>query len=347
MSHDTVVDTSKATIFQIEALAFALEHRNFADAAADMGFRDKYRLIKAVERLADNLQLDGLVGRLDGAPILPVELSGLREAVRRVRGSLADFEREATALRTRTVILRCLAYPSMVSIFLAEAVRRLEIGEAPGVPRSRVHFVDMESRNRVDGGSAIMRALQSGLVDVAVGPRQRNIAHNVGCRPLYSWKMVAALHREHSLWAERFIVDEVPHIRLDSLAGYPLLVSPLSHQTRTLLEEHQGLGAGFDIELQSSNTEARVALGRFGRRVPLVATDALEDPLYDSEWPIVSVLTDDGSLLDLGDVHMLYWREDLSEIVEQSAKALLEHVYNAASVLRHRPGGALERVEGH
>lgn len=339
MPQDTV-DTSKATIFQIEALASALEHRNFSGAALAMGFRDKHRLIKAIERLAENLGLQGLAGCIEDEPVLPLQLHGLQDAASRVRASLADFEREATALRNRVILIRCLAYPSMVSIFLAQAVRRLEQNDSPGSAANQVRFVHMESRNRADRGSAVMSSLHSRAVDVAVGPLQSNVAPKVSVEQLYAWKLVAAIHRDHPLWHERFHLAGEPHIDIEAVAQYPLLVSPRSHQTRDLLEEHHPAKSAFNFELESSNTEARVALGRFGSRVPLVASDAQEDPLYDREWPMVSI-KQGRSWRTLGGTHALYWRTDLSETVSESVELFVRLTHDAASVLRERPGGRL------
>lgn len=333
-------DIARATLFQLQALTNALRHGSFAAAASELGLRDKHRLIKAVERLAENLQLEGLSKRIGDEPVPSIALRELEVPADHVLSALQEFQRAAEALGSRTVVVRCLTYPSMVTIFLARAVGRFEATRSDDV-RRWVRFVELESRNRREGGAAMLGALRSRLVDVTVGPTRRSASDNaVGQRVLYSWRLVAPIGASHPAREHLITVGGRQALPIDQIARFPLLLSPTGHESRDLLVDHEPVG-GYRVELETSNSQARAALGLGTDRVPIIASDSLTEREFDPTWPAIVVPAETGRAYTyVGSSHSIYWRKDLPSSVQPHIDDFVDVAVDAAVALRQRPGGS-------
>ncbi len=331
----------RSTIFQLRAVVSAVRQRDFGLAASKLGIRDKHRLIRAVERLAENLGVTDLVSRLESDPD---EYERLADAADEVLKALDDFESAAADYGSRQHSVRCQAYPSMVRIFLADAAHEFEQATArthPNSPSALIHFIELESSNRRRGGSGALRQLASGLADIAIAPTALTELEETNSRWLYSWRIVAAVHPLHPLRDQAVeLEDGTAGVMIDDTCKFPVLVSPLTHRSRTMLDFHQP-AEGFDVELETSNTEARVALGSAGDRVPLVASDAIPDHEFDPSWPAVLVRNED-SITPLAHSHRIWWRANASKSQQNYIEQFVEFADTAAGRLRDRPGGAME-----
>ena len=191
-------ESSRTTLFQLAALTSALTHGGFAAAASELGVKDKHRLIKAVSRLADNLQLEGLTNRIGDDLVFPMGLSELEPSASRVLAAISDFERTAESLRTKTVLVRCATYPSMVTTFLADAAA---IFEDTGIDsKPHLQLVNLDSAHRRESGASLIRALFAKAADVAIGPTSTmNLeASEIFGKIAYRWQVVAAIQQESS-----------------------------------------------------------------------------------------------------------------------------------------------------
>lgn len=318
-------DAARTTLFQLEALAATLTHGSFSAAALEMRVRDKHRLIKAVERLADNLQIEGLSTRVGDEPIVPSSLQSLGLSAGHVLGAIEEFERAAEMMRSRTVVIRCLAYPSMVTIFLADAIAKLEGGRTDKDVFSEVRFVDLESEYRGEAGAKMFRPFITRLVDVAFAPT-RTLPKETGDHAsalAYRWEIVAAIHADHPLRDKVFSFKSRDAVHVNDVAGFPLLVSPAGHRSRDLLDANEP-ARGYDVQLETRNSQARAALGRAGTRVPLIASDALIDSEFDASWPVVVAGVRRRDFHTLGDSHSVYWRTDLPDAVQSQVDRFVQ-----------------------
>lgn len=326
-------DASRTTLFQLEALAQAVHQRNVAKAAESMGIADKHRLIKAIDRLGDNVGLS-LSQRIGDET---VGLDRLAEAADKILIAWREFQEAADVLGTRPVLIRCQALPSMVYIFLSAAVAAFEDRHRPddtSESLASVRFFELESGHRDNLGASLLPALERRLVDLCIAPTAYRNDTDVPSTFLYSWRVVAAITSEHPLRERCYRRDGQWYVDLDAVAEFPVLVSPRGHWTRRMLEERPPLG-GFTIDLESTNSMARVALGSAGWRVPLIASDGVPDHMFDRTWPAV-VRSDGKPLTESFDV---FWRNDLSGAVQERLDEFVEDVRVAAEVLRSRPGG--------
>ncbi|MEO7571261.1 MAG: LysR family transcriptional regulator [Acidimicrobiales bacterium] len=339
-------DAGRTTLAQIEALTQAARLGSFAAAAAQLNVSDKHRLIRAVERLASNLHIEGLTSRDGDEPLLPAGMADLEGAGTRLLEAVTEFERATQVLSTHTIAVRCTTYPSMVTIFMAEATAVFEFTESNLPLRRRVHYVDLESVHRRSPGPSVIRPLVSGATDVAVGPtRDVSNIDNIETRELYKWAVVVGVHADHPL---REVSAQQGGLTAADLASWSLLVSPHGHVTRELLRGIEP-STGFEIEMETSNTQARAALGRSGLRVPILAGDALTEEDHDLDWPMVLctdrkgriLRTPDGDVIPLTDSHSVYWRSDRSAPLLVHVHAFVEEIYKCAERLRARQGGAL------
>lgn len=326
-------DLSRATIFQLEALVHTIRLGSYAAAASEMGISDKYRIIRAIERLSDNLQIPDLAAHVNDEPI---GLESLTAASERLLSAIHDLERGVSALNQRPITLRCAALPSMVFIFLADAVRTFESAHAHSESDfiARIRFVDLESLYRRDAGRELLRQLASGLADVCIAPTLHATPDHVERRRIYSYRLIAAIDPVHPLRQACVEFEEHPAIPIGELTEYPLLVSPLGHRSRTLLIENDPAGT-LRIELESTNSMARAALGTGKQRVPIIASDALSEHDYDPTWP--AILSRNG--VPLQDSHDIFWRTDLHNPFQLLLNDFVDIVHRSAKVLRNRPGG--------
>jgi hypothetical protein len=336
-------ESARTTLFQLEALTGALTFGSFEAAASQLDIRDKHRLIKAVNRLSGNLEIDVLSNRMGDELVIPQASVVLKDAAQRLLRSLLDFETTVSLIQSKPIVVRCMAYPSMVTIFLANAVSRVEEEVAHPEQVPVVRFLDLESRHRLDAGEEMLRPLLAGVADVVVGPTfiGSELPDDIEHRIIYGWRVIAAVGPSHPLRTTHSTsFHNAPAVRVEDVARYPLLLSPETHRSRDLLF-HSERTLHFDIALESSNSQARVALGRRGLRVPLIASDALTDAEYDGDWPAVLAEDTDGQVGCLQDSHSIYWRtRGLPEPVASEIERFVEAAYEEASGLRQRPGGS-------
>jgi DNA-binding transcriptional LysR family regulator len=343
----------RATIFQLRSLAEAVKFGDYGRAASEMGIPDKHRLIKAVERLNQNLGIElgpDLSQRVGDEPVVP-------EDVRKtVDEFLAAYDELAKAIDLRTgraVLIRALAFPVMITNFMADAVSRFE---NRADVQAEIRFTEMDVRYRLNGTAGVLSHLASRHVDVAVGPspdavdservaatlKKRQISQTA----LYRWRLTAAVHKHHPVLDDPIkLPDGTFGIDVARLRSYPLLTSPRGHHSRDLLALFQPLDQIYDIELETPETEARVALGRTTDRVPLIASDA--PATYEAHWlPVVAWDKTDG-YVTIGGEHSVYWRTDITNrIIKGFLCAFVQDVYDSADLLRARPGGALNGDDG-
>jgi DNA-binding transcriptional LysR family regulator len=327
----------RITLFQLQVLASVIRYGDFARAAAELGVADKHRLIKAVERLSENLGAGDLHRRIGDQP---VGLRSLGAEADELLGAIRRFELGAAELGGRPVQVRCTAYPMAITAFVASAVQRFEDQHhlAP-VGRVAVSFTDLDEDNRREGGAGMLRSLNAGTSDVAVAPQpdreleSERIAH----RPLYSWRLLAAVHPDHPLrhHVKPHRGDGTPTLSTAHLVDFPLLTSPIGHRSRDLLNLFEPLESGFTIELETRDTSARVSLGRRGRRVPIVAGDGVASEDYDNSWP--ALVDPEGNLL--AHVQEVFWRTDLPTEVQARVVEFVDLVHQEAAVMRQRVGG--------
>ena len=325
--------TPRTTLFQLEALASAVRHRSYAAAAAEMGIADKHRLIRAVERLAEHVGLDVAANRVDDEPF---GLEPLVDSAQQILAAVHEFERAAALLNEQPVLLRCIALPSMVYIFLARAVAEYEAAMAsdPTEPDVSIRFVELDSRYRKGGGSHMLEQLVAGVADLAIVPTTSgDPGPNLEKRHLYDWRLVAAVPPSHPVLSKKTTANGESALPVEALVGYPLLVSPAGHRSHEMLFEHEP-PQGLTIELATTNSMARAALGGSGTRVPIVASDAIPQADFRNDWPAITV---GGRYLTSG--HDLYWRKDLPELVQAALDAFALWTFDAAEILRRRPGG--------
>jgi DNA-binding transcriptional LysR family regulator len=337
-------DAARTTLFQLKALVSAITHGNYADAADHLGVRDKHQLIKAVERLSENLDIAAIANRIGDDLVVPSELHDLELSASQVLGAIDEFQRTIATLKFRTIVVRCLTYPSMVTLFLADAIANFERGVPEQLVSREVRFVNLESTNRRQAGAAMLRPLMSREVDVAIAPTRAlpRDATTIGTRVLYRWEIVAAIHKAHPLLTRLKTVDGRECVDIADVARFPLLLSPTGHRSRDLLAEHEPV-SGFNIELESLNSRARAALGRSGIRVPLIASDALTDGEFESHWPALVARAVDETHTFLSDTHSIYWRTDLPGEVSAAVLDFVNDADRAATLLRDRRGGSLPR----
>ena len=338
----------RATIFQLRALAEAVKFGDYGRAASEMGIPDKHRLIKAVERLNQNLGIDigpDLTQRVGDEPVVSTDVRDTVDAFLTAHDDLA----KAIDLRTgRPVLIRSLAFPVMITNFMAAAVSRFE--SRPDV-QAEIRFSEMDVRFRLNGTAGVLSPLASRHVDVAVGPSpdpadsDRVVAtlnkRQVRRVPLYSWRLVAAVHENHSLLENPIELPDGSHgIEIDRLRNFSLLTSPRGHHSRDLLALFQPIDQTYDIQLETPETEARVALGRATDRVPLIASDAPAE--YESHWLPVAGWDKNEGYIPIGGEHSVYWRTDITnENIKGFLCTFVRDIYEAAKPLRQRPGGGL------
>lgn len=327
-----VPSVDRVTIQQLRTLAEVIERGSFSSAAASLGLHDTHQALRTINRLAENLGISSLAPR-DGDELhLHPDLRQLDHIAVDALALISRLEAATARLADHTILLRCLTYPSLVVQLVAHAIAEFEARSSGGFSR-QVRLPDLESRNRRVAGSSIMRPLMSGAVDVVIGPTKPIPTESpVKTRELFRWNVVAAVGEGHPLRARGG-----PTVEVADVARYPVLISPRGHQTRSLLDAAAPT-SGFRVELESSNSEARVALGRCGLRVPLVANDAIAGPAFDRDWPIV---TSNG--LPLSGTHCVAWRIDLPIEEQQALAEFVELVWVSAASLRKRPGGSLSK----
>lgn len=332
-------EISRTTLFQLEILAQAIRKGDFADAAREPGVADKHRLIKAIARLSDNMGLQ-LSQRINDQP---VGLEGLAKEAEELLGAVHHLRQAAASLAAKPIVIRCCTYPTMVTLFLADAVHDVEVALSARSPI--VKFVDLESQNRQRSWAGMVRPLLAGSADLVVGPSSghQTLEHEgIDELPLYSWRVMAGVHKNHDLRRSVFLLpDRSPAVHVEDLLNRPLLTSPMGHASRDQLLKSEPASLGrFDFELESMDTSARVALGRSGPRVPIVASDGVMPADFDPTWPSVVVKGRNRRPTPLGGSHSIYWRRDhVSESVKRGIEQLRERSFDRANVLRGRPGG--------
>jgi DNA-binding transcriptional LysR family regulator len=176
----------------------------------------------------------------------------------RAAARLDDHARHVREGHEGVVAIATPAAP--VQLVLADAIR------AFARAHPRVH-VDL----RVTAGapSVALDVLRAGEVDVAVGPRSDDAAHQLEGFALSEVDVAVLLPRDHAWRAHRRI--EVARLRDE-----PLLVSPPGSLSRTLLTQACAR-AGFEprVRLATASPVMLVALARTGFGVAVVASDAL------------------------------------------------------------------------
>ena len=148
------------------------------------------------------------------------------------------------------------------------------------VPNVRVALVDVDIHNRPT--TAFREALRSGSVDVLVGPR----VPDTDSFAIGEGAVVCAVPRHHP-WVGW------PSVRIAELNGVPLLVAPLGHFSREVIER-ECRAAGFEpqIALESDSPSVLIALGEEGLGVPIVGSDSA--PCPSPAWP--SLIAENGPL---------------------------------------------------
>ena len=136
--------------------------------------------------------------------------------------------------------------------------------------------------------------------------------------------------------------NEAPRIDVGALREFKLLTSPKGHLSRELLTSQETFEGEFDIELETGDTEARIALGRESERVPIVPSDA---PIhFEERWLVVVSENPNEGMGILGGEHSVYWRDDIENPdVRTLLTMFLDDVDRAAEPIRGRPGGAIPK----
>lgn len=302
-------EISRATLFQLAALAASLEHGSFEQAAARLGVSDKHQIFRAVERAAQHLKLAGLAERIQDEPGTLADVAELGGAATDLLGALTRLHEIAESVNSTVHHVRTLAYPMMLVCFLADAAAEFIDAGLPAGHTRKVVLPDLESHHRRDQGASLLTPLLNGEADVLIGPARRLPGHpTIRSDELYSWRVVAATRADHPLRDLAVVRNGALSVTLDEVAEFPLYLAPVGHQTREMVDG-AAPAIGLRIELETSNSQARAAFAQVGLAVALLASDALGDSDHDRSWPVV-VGPDGGPL---GASHAIYWRADRPE----------------------------------
>jgi DNA-binding transcriptional LysR family regulator/predicted transcriptional regulator len=142
-----------------------------------------------------------------------------------------------------------------------------------GVP---VQLMVRESSSALRG-TDMVEAVVRGELDLAVVPEQP-LPEGLVSQTLYSWSLRCVVSPNHRLVGKS-------SCDLSDLAAERVLVSPMGHASRAMIDAIGVVGVGFE----SDSADALVALARSGWGAALVPDDSLalrnHDPLHD--WPVV------------------------------------------------------------
>ena len=182
----------------------------------------------------------------------------------RMRNAADDL----TAGRTGTVTIGCLA--SHVVGFLAAALGSV----ARSHPSVRVVLQEVDI---ADGApEAFAEALQSGAIDMVVGPQIIGTDSFAAYQP----RVVCAVPPRHP-WRRRAAVP------VHELGEQRLLLAPAGYFTRRLLERwSRELDVSLDIAFESASPSVLVRLGEEGLGIPVIGDDAL--PVPRTPWPVLT-----------------------------------------------------------
>jgi DNA-binding transcriptional LysR family regulator len=288
-------ESAWATFWQLQAFLTACQSESWSEAEARLGV-DKYRIVKAVDRLSDKLGVEKLVVDLKGRPHVSNHAGRLAKQAEEILDAYRILQRKAGSRSGRDFWIRCDAYWAHMKHFLSKAIGDFEEANSDVQIELRPGF----GAQRNIGGVGLVADLLARSVDFVVAPYHGNPDRGIESRFLYRWALVAAVHDRHPLLHR---VDTQGRLKVSELAGYHILTSPPGHRTRALLELHQSVTTRFSIEAAGPEPSALVALGEWSERVPVIASDSVVE--WGPHWPIL-ISADERAL---GGEYYAYWRK--------------------------------------
>jgi DNA-binding transcriptional LysR family regulator len=176
-------------------------------------------------------------------------------------------------LKSPRTAVRIACYPSQAPL-VASASKLLESSDIT------LEILGIEDAFRHAAGDELRQAVLEGNADIAMGPGATR-TKGLGQRYLYDWRLAAVLSEDSAFYGRK-------SVELGDLRQIPLLVSPESHYSRSLLS---GDDTGLRFVIESASVDALCSLARLGFGTALVAGDAIPvrtAPENEREnWPIV------------------------------------------------------------
>ena len=200
----------------------------------------------------------GQGGKIVPTPVGRFVAAAAEEAM---EAMIALRDQASAAHRGERLELRLASYPAHVEQFLAGALASFRV-MFPDVP-VKLHGLTDEARR--SGGLNLLAELAAGRVDLAIAPSRDESGSRLVQYPLYSWQLMAG-----------FVTRRTESVSIEELRGQPVLLSPRGFRSRRMFEE-ACTRSGFEprVYVDSSNTEALIALGAAGLGVPIIPSDAI------------------------------------------------------------------------
>lgn len=254
------------SVAQARALVAVIEEGGFTGASQRLGI-DRPTVWRQLNRLSKALGFP-LFETLPNDRIAPTAFArALLPPAREIAAAAVRFEVLAEQGRGRLVgALSVGAYPAVVANVVApalEAFAKLDTSD-----RIAVHLPMVDDSQRIGAGEGLLEQLVSGDLDIAVGPAGRG-TDGIEERFLYEWRLVA-------VDPSQLLGPARSPIGAADLAGVPLLVSPVGHGSRRLIDETmRSAGRTYVAAVESASVEALVALARHGRGVAVLPDDSV------------------------------------------------------------------------